>query len=74
MGVAELRNEISKLSSRDKLRLVEDIWNSIPSTELAAAPFSDAELEELDRRVAEYESDPESGVPLEELDSFLNAP
>jgi putative addiction module component (TIGR02574 family) len=71
MSAAELRNEINRLSPRDKLQLIETIWNSLSNDELAAVPLSADELDELDRRVARYEEDPATGVALRDLDDYL---
>lgn len=69
--VAELQNEINKLSPKDKLQLIETLWNSLSNDDLAATPLTADELDELDRRVALYEEDPTSGVALRDLDDYL---
>lgn len=58
--------EIVKLEISERIQLVEDIWDSI-----AAVPDSveitDAQREELDRRLAAYHQDPNSGSPWAEV-------
>ncbi|HJP17245.1 MAG TPA: addiction module protein [Nitrospinota bacterium] len=49
---AYLRN----LPIEDRIRLVEDIWDSI-ATDQAALPLTDEQKEELDRRLNTYEAD-----------------
>ena len=49
---AYLRN----LPIEERIRLVEDIWDSI-ATDQAASPLTDEQKEELDRRLNAYESD-----------------
>jgi putative addiction module component (TIGR02574 family) len=71
MSATELQNEISKLSSKDKLKLIETLWNSLSNDEVAATPLTAHELDELDRRVALYEEDPTTGVALRDLDDYL---
>ena len=71
MSVAGLHNEINGLTTNDKLQLIEALWNSLSSDELAATPLSVSELKELDRRVARYDRDPASGIPLQDLDAYL---
>lgn len=44
------------LSIEDRIRLVEDIWDSI-ATDQEALPLTDEQKEELDRRLNAYESD-----------------
>ena len=58
--------EILELPVPERLKLVELIWESIAAVP-EAVPVS-AELKaELDRRLAEFEADPEAGVPWEEV-------
>ena len=49
---AYLRN----LPIEERIRLVEDIWDSI-ATDQGALPLTDEQKEELDRRLNAYESD-----------------
>lgn len=71
MSVADIQSEIEALSPDEKLRLIEALWDSISSEALASAPLTSDELDELDRRVAEYRDDPATGIALEDLDEFL---
>lgn len=57
------------LSVAERLQLVGDIWDSIAEEANAAPellPLTEAEKVELDRRLAEYESDPSTAIPLDE--------
>ena len=53
-------NDILQLGVAERIQLVEDIWDRI-----AATPDSivliDSQVEELDRRLAAFERDPEAG-------------
>ena len=51
---------------RNVLALVEDIWDSI-AADSAALPLTDAQRAELDRRLADHETNPDDVVPWEEL-------
>ncbi len=62
----ELVAEILALPLTDRVRLVEAIWDSI-SAAPDALPLTQWQKEELDRRLAEYEADPDSGATLEEV-------
>jgi putative addiction module component (TIGR02574 family) len=63
---------IDRLSVSDRMRLVEEIWESIESTpeSLAAEPTASEvpnwHLEELDSRLAEDVANPEPGIPWDE--------
>jgi putative addiction module component (TIGR02574 family) len=60
------REELQKLPLVERLELVEELWDSIAreSEQLTLTP---AQLEELDRRFADYEKNPEEGVSWEEV-------
>lgn len=57
------------LSVADRLQLVGDIWDSIAEEANAAPevlPLTDEQKAELDRRLAEYDADPSTSVPMDE--------
>ena len=54
-----LLEEIKKLSVRERLELLEKIWDSLHDTP-EAVPLSDAQRQELDRRLENLERDPGS--------------
>jgi putative addiction module component (TIGR02574 family) len=62
----ELVAEILALPITERVRLVAAIWDSI-SAAPEALPLTQWQKEELDRRLAEYEADPDSGSTLEEV-------
>ncbi len=62
--------EINKLSTLEKILLVEDIWDSIASNE-AVVPVPRSHMEELDRRLKRYESTPGNLLSLEELQARI---
>ena len=62
----ELVAEILALPVPERVRLVGAIWDSISSVP-EALPLTQWQREELDRRLAEFEADPEVGSTLEEV-------
>ena len=58
--------EILKLPIEERLRLIETIWDSI-AADPSAVPLTDAQREELDRRLDDLERDGPSGLPAEEV-------
>ena len=54
------------MSVPDRLKLAQDIWDSI-SGDPATVPVSDAERQEIERRLAEHERDPSSTIPWDEV-------
>jgi putative addiction module component (TIGR02574 family) len=62
----ELVAEILALPVAERMRLVEAIWDSISAVP-DALPLTQWQKDELDRRLAEFEADPDSGATLEEV-------
>ena len=62
----ELVTEILALPVAERVRLVEAIWDSIAAVP-EALPLTQWQKDELDRRLAEFEADPDSGASLEEV-------
>ena len=58
--------EIFNLPLADQLRLVEDLWDHIAESN-EPLPVSDWQKEELDRRKANFEANPDSGISWEDL-------
>jgi putative addiction module component (TIGR02574 family) len=60
---------LRRLPVSERLRLVEDLWDSI-AEDAEGAPealrLTPAQAAEMDRRLAEHERDPDSAVPFEE--------
>jgi putative addiction module component (TIGR02574 family) len=61
---------ITKLSTPEKILLVEDLWDNIASDE-SAVPFPQSHRQELDRRLKRYESAPGTLLSLEELQTRI---
>jgi putative addiction module component (TIGR02574 family) len=58
--------EIGRLSTPEKILLVEDLWESIAGDE-ASVPVPPSHKEELDRRFEKHQADPGRLLSLEEL-------
>ena len=63
---SELVAEILALPVAERMRLVEAIWDSISAVP-DALPLTQWQKDELDRRLAEFEANPDSGATLEEV-------
>lgn len=57
--------DLRKLPLEERIRLVEDLWDSIAADQ-SAVPLTQAQREELDRRLDAYERDGNPGRPAEE--------
>lgn len=64
--------DIAKLSLEDRLRLLEQLWDSLCETP-EAVPMTDAQREELDRRLDDLDREGPVGIPWDEvLDRIRN--
>lgn len=62
--------EIAKLSTPEKILLVEDLWESIVCDE-PSVPVPQSHVEELDKRHKNYLSNPGNLLSLEKLQSRI---
>ncbi len=58
--------DIGDLSAEERLRLLEQLWESLSATP-EAVPLTNAQREELDRRLDELDRDGPAGIPWEEV-------
>jgi putative addiction module component (TIGR02574 family) len=57
------------MSPEERLRLIGEIWDSLPPADQREIPES--HREELDRRLAAADADPGAGAPWEEVKARL---
>ncbi len=62
--------EITKLSTPEKILLVEDLWDSISSDE-SMVPVPQSHMDELDSRLKRYESAGGRLLSIEELQARI---
>jgi len=65
MRVSDI-SEIKKMSTPEKILLVEDLWDSI-ATDESEVPVPQSHMEELDRRLKRYEAAQGELLSLAEL-------
>lgn len=68
MDIGATLAEIKTLSVEERLALVEAIWDSI-AAESENLPLTDAQRQELERRLADDEANPDDVVSWEEVRS-----
>lgn len=66
-------DELSKLPLPERLQIVERLWDSI-AADAERLPLTAKQAEELDRRLAAHESNPEEGRTWEEIRDRLRKP
>jgi putative addiction module component (TIGR02574 family) len=59
---------IDRLSPHEKIQLVQEIWGSIASS-AEQLPLTDAQRQELERRLAALQSNPSNVIPWEEVEA-----
>ena len=59
---------IDRLDVEAKLKLVQEIWDSI-AAEVERTPLSEAQKHEIDRRLAAHRADPGSAIPWERVEA-----
>ena len=58
--------DIARLSVEERLRLLEELWESL-SAKPEALPLTSAQREELDRRLDDLDREGPVGIPWEEV-------
>ena len=58
--------DIEKLDSEEKLRLIEELWESL-SDDPSQVPLTPTQREELDRRLDEIDQGDDAGIPWDEV-------
>jgi len=57
---------IGDLSPEERLRLIEELWDSL-NDESETVPLTDAQREELDRRLDDLERSGPEGIPWDQV-------
>ena len=70
MDISVTLNEIKALSIADRIRIVQDILESI-AAEQAYPDLTTAQKRELDRRISDYEANPDNVMTWEEIKSSI---
>jgi putative addiction module component (TIGR02574 family) len=58
--------DIKRLNASERLQLIEDLWDSLRS-EPASIPLTDAQRQELNRRLDAIERGDTAGIPWNEV-------
>ncbi len=66
-----LLQELLHLSPAERVEIAQELWDSVEEADLP--PLTPAQIEELDRRLADDERDPSAGIPLEKFKEMMRA-
>ena len=70
---SNLSEEVKKLSIPERIALIEEIWDSI-AEDNACFELTEAQKQELDRRIESFRANPSQGRTWEEIkNEFLNS-
>jgi putative addiction module component (TIGR02574 family) len=61
---------IDRMSPDERLKLLEEIWDSLDA-EADQAPLTDAQRQDLERRIAAYEANPKAGSSWDDVKARL---
>ena len=64
------QEEIDRLSSAERLALIERLWDSLPDAEV---PLTNAQQQELQRRLETFDQEKSKSVTWEEIKAGLDA-
>jgi len=71
MNITATLNEIKALSIEDRIMLVQEIWDSI-AAEQVGPKLTEAQRQELDRRIADGEANPNNVLTWSEIRSSVS--
>jgi putative addiction module component (TIGR02574 family) len=57
---------IDRLSVAERIAIFHDIWDSI-AEEVEKAPLTEAQRQEIDRRLAAHDANPHAAIPWEQV-------
>jgi putative addiction module component (TIGR02574 family) len=66
MPQSEITGEIKQLTVAERLLIVQEIWDSIAEDQ-ESLPITEAQRDELDKRLEAYRAAPEQGSSWEEV-------
>jgi len=70
MSLQTALKEIAKLTSDEKFQIVEEIWDDL-NEHYKDIPLTEAQKKELNRRLDEYEKDPDNVLTWEEVKASI---
>lgn len=59
---------IDKLTLAERIALVQEIWDSI-AAEVEQSPLTEAQRQEVDRRLAAHRANPHAAIPWEQVEA-----
>ena len=63
---------LDQLSVEDRLALAQQLWDSI-AEEVKCLPLTNAQQQEVDRRLAAHQANPQTAIPWEQVEAEARA-
>ena len=63
--------ELLKLSPAERIQLAEDLWDSVAASPETMPALTEAQIDEIERRLAEHARNPSRAVSWEEVRARL---
>jgi putative addiction module component (TIGR02574 family) len=63
-------SEALALPATDRLEVIEQLWDSL-AAEPQSLEMTDAQRQELDRRIEQMDADPKAGIPWQDVKADL---
>jgi putative addiction module component (TIGR02574 family) len=68
--MSDIMASLAGLTPAEKLELIGELWDDLSSMS-DQIPLTDAQIEELDRRKANFQKDPSSALTWEQVESRI---
>lgn len=68
MAVSMKQLGIDQLDAQDRLALMQEIWDSL-AVDLDQTPLTEAQQQEVDRRLAAHKANPQAAIPWQQVES-----
>jgi len=72
MERSSIISELKKISIAERILIVEELWDSIVADQ-EDVTLTRQQRDELDRRLAEYDASPDSGITWDEVKSRIKS-
>jgi putative addiction module component (TIGR02574 family) len=59
--------DLFKLSPAERIQLAEDLWDSVAADPQSLPPLTDAQIAEIERRLAEHARDSSTAISWDDL-------
>ncbi|HKT17143.1 MAG TPA: addiction module protein [Stellaceae bacterium] len=70
-STVSLATELMKLTPAERIQLAEDLWDSVAADPAGLPPLTEAQREEVQRRLDEHARDPSSAGAWDEVRTRL---